>query len=41
MTPYFIPDETLFNMLKNKAQSGVDVRIILPDVPDKSLAISL
>lgn len=35
MTPYFIPDETLFNMLKNKAQSGVDVRIILPDVPDK------
>ncbi|MGN0798748.1 MAG: cardiolipin synthase [Christensenellales bacterium] len=35
MTPYFIPDETLFNILKNKAQSGVDVRIILPDVPDK------
>lgn len=37
MTPYFIPDETLFNMLKNKTQSGVDVRIVLPKVPDKKL----
>lgn len=35
MTPYFVPDETISNLLKNKAQSGVDVRIILPDVPDK------
>lgn len=35
MTPYFIPDETLTNLLINKARSGVDVRIILPDVADK------
>lgn len=35
MTPYFIPDETLFNLLKNKAKSGVDVHIVLPEVADK------
>lgn len=35
MTPYFIPDDAFLNLLKNKAQSGVDVRIILPDIADK------
>ena len=35
MTPYFIPDETLNNLIINKARSGVDVRIILPDIADK------
>lgn len=35
MTPYFIPDDTITGLLKNKAAAGVDVRIILPDVPDK------
>lgn len=35
MTPYFIPDETIMNLIINKARSGVDVRIILPDVADK------
>lgn len=35
MTPYFIPDETIINLIKNKARSGVDVRIILPEVADK------
>lgn len=35
MTPYFIPDETLTNLIINKARSGVDVRIILPDIADK------
>lgn len=35
MTPYFIPDETMLSILKNKAQSGVDVRIVLPEIPDK------
>lgn len=35
MTPYFIPDETITNLLINKARAGVDVRIILPDVADK------
>lgn len=36
MTPYFVPDDAIFNMLANKAVSGVDVRIILPEVPDKA-----
>lgn len=34
-TPYFIPDETILDLLRNKARSGVDVRIVLPDVADK------
>ncbi len=37
MTPYFIPDEILTGILINKAISGVDVRIILPEVPDKKI----
>lgn len=36
MTPYFVPDEDTANLLAQKALSGVDVRLILPDVPDKS-----
>lgn len=35
MTPYFITDDVIFSLLKNKAESGVDVRIILPSIPDK------
>ena len=35
MTPYFIPDDSIVQSLINKALSGVDVRIILPSVPDK------
>ncbi len=35
MTPYYIPDEDTAALLAQKALSGVDVRIILPDVPDK------
>lgn len=35
MTPYFIPDDSIMQALVNKALSGVDVRIILPSVPDK------
>lgn len=38
MTPYFIPDDTVAGLLKNKAASGVDVRIVLPEVPDKAFA---
>ena len=34
-TPYFVPEETITNILIAKAKSGVDVRIILPDVADK------
>lgn len=36
MTPYFVPDEDTVNLLAHKALSGVDVRILLPEVPDKS-----
>lgn len=35
MTPYFVPDETTTNMLACRALAGVDVRIVLPSVPDK------
>lgn len=35
MTPYLVPDDALLNMLISKALSGVDVRIILPSIPDK------
>ncbi len=34
-TPYFVPDDSVTEALKNKALSGVDVRIVLPDIPDK------
>ncbi len=36
MTPYFIVDDTFTNILIGKAMSGVDVRIIIPEVPDKA-----
>lgn len=35
MTPYFIPDDSIAQALTNKALEGVDVRLILPSVPDK------
>ena len=41
MTPYFILEDTLTNLIINKASSGVDVRIILPGVPDKALVYAL
>ncbi|MDD2410174.1 MAG: cardiolipin synthase [Candidatus Methanomethylophilaceae archaeon] len=33
-TPYLVPDEATLSVLKIAAQSGVDVRIIIPDKPD-------
>ena len=41
MTPYLVPDDALMNMLVNKAESGVDVRLILPGVPDKAVVYRL
>jgi cardiolipin synthase len=35
MTPYFIPDESITQHLINLALAGVDVRIVLPSIPDK------
>lgn len=34
MSPYFIPDSQMFKAIKKKAAAGVDVRIVLPAVPD-------
>lgn len=34
-TPYFVPDITLLESIRLAAESGVDVRIMLPGVPDK------
>ncbi|MCX8074969.1 MAG: cardiolipin synthase [Clostridia bacterium] len=36
-TPYFIVDESLLTALINSARSGVDVRIVLPHIPDKKI----
>lgn len=37
-TPYFIPDETLLTTLRCASQAGVDVRVMIPGVPDKPYA---
>ena len=36
-TPYLILDDTLITSLKNAAQSGVEVKIITPYIPDKKI----
>lgn len=36
-SPYFIPDEGIYEALKTAAVSGVDVRIIIPDRADSRL----
>lgn len=41
MTPYFIPDDAMMSLLKQKAMSGVDVRIVLPGVPDKKVVYTV
>lgn len=41
MTPYFITEDTINDLLVNKALAGVDVRIILPDIPDKQYVYSV
>lgn len=33
-SPYFVPDKKIFNAIKTAAKSGVDVRLILPEVCD-------
>lgn len=33
-TPYFIPDEPILEGLKMAIQSGVDVRLMIPSIPD-------
>jgi len=41
MTPYLILDGELETSLRFAAQRGVDVKLILPGIPDKKLAYSL
>ncbi len=41
MTPYLILDNELETALKYAAERGVDVKLILPGIPDKKLAYSL
>lgn len=41
MTPYLILDNELETALKYAAQRGVDVKIILPGIPDKKAAYAL
>ncbi|GHH98465.1 cardiolipin synthase [Neobacillus kokaensis] len=36
-SPYFIPDEDIFSALKVAALSGVDVRLLVPNRPDKRI----
>jgi len=33
-TPYFIPTESMFSILKVAAKSGIDIKILLPERPD-------
>lgn len=37
MTPYFIVTQELFVAIKNASLRGVDVRIVIPHVPDKKI----
>lgn len=41
MTPYFIPGDTINDLLITKALSGVEVKLILPGVPDKAFVYSV
>lgn len=41
MTPYFIVDNEMLGALKYAARRGVDVKIILPHIPDKKIAFAI
>lgn len=40
-SPYFIIDSQMINALVNKARQGIDVRILIPGIPDKKLTYSM
>lgn len=40
-TPYFAPDEILLRELKHAVRAGVEVRIMIPHIPDKKTAFLL
>lgn len=41
MTPYFIVDDGILQALKYAARRGVDVKLILPHIPDKKVAFAV
>ena len=41
MTPYLVLDNETFEALKFAAQRGVDVKIMMPHIPDKKMAFRL
>lgn len=41
MTPYLVLDTVVMSALENAAKNGVDVRIIMPGVPDKKIVYML
>jgi len=41
MTPYFIPGDTITDLLIAKAHAGVDVKLILPGIPDKAFVYAV
>ena len=41
MTPYLVPDTVLVSALENAAKNGIDVRIIMPGIPDKKIVYML
>ena len=41
MSPYLIPDDELLMALKYTAERGVDVKLILPGIPDKKMVYAL
>ncbi|MGN0132990.1 MAG: cardiolipin synthase [Lachnospiraceae bacterium] len=41
MTPYLVPENEIITGLRFAAQRGVDVRIIMPHIPDKKIAFSI
>jgi cardiolipin synthase A/B len=36
-SPYFIPDQDIFSAIKVAALSGIDVRLLVPNAPDKRI----
>lgn len=34
-SPYFVPDQSLLDAIRMAAQSGIDVRMMIPGIPDK------
>ena len=38
MTPYFVVDREFLSIMRYAAERGIDIRIILPHIPDKKIA---